>query len=334
MSDYRNITLEKGMYSGKGFTKNLEELDPSENYRGTSLEGTDAFTRQLKRYDIKVSGKNSDLVDKFFSSSQTAALFPEFVIRSVASGIDSSELLSKIVATKTRIEGVDYRGINPSFSSNASDSAVILESGSIPQVELTLSKNLVNLKKRGRIFSASYESLRFQHTEILSLVLKHVGRYIAAQQLRDAVDVIIGGNDGNDDCNNSEITGALSYNELINLWNSLGEYRMTTMLVNPIDLPAILGMSEFRDAAAGLNFHATGKLITPFGAEIVKTDEVSSATVIGFDKNVALEMVQSGDICVEHDKLIDRQLDRVAITCTAGFNRMVKDSIMAYIFSE
>ena len=52
---FDHVKLEKGMYreSGKTFTQVLESLDPSENYRGTALEGTDAFQRQLKRFDIK-----------------------------------------------------------------------------------------------------------------------------------------------------------------------------------------------------------------------------------------------------------------------------------------
>ena len=46
---YENLKLEKGMYGrgGKTFSQTLEELDPSENYRGTALEGLDAFQRQL-----------------------------------------------------------------------------------------------------------------------------------------------------------------------------------------------------------------------------------------------------------------------------------------------
>ena len=332
MSDYRNITLEKGMYSGKGFSKNLEELDPSENYKGTSLEGTDAFTRQLKRYGIRVSGKNSDTVSKFFASSQTAALFPEFVIRSVALGIDSSDVISRIIATKTKIDGMDYRSINPTFADASGAADTITEGGQIPSVELTLANELVALKKHGRIFSASYEALKFQRIEILSLVFKHIGRYIAAQQLKDAVNVIVSGNNGSDDCDYSEISGAITYNQLLNLWNSLGNYTMTTLLVNPADLPTILGMSEFRDAAAGLNFHATGKLITPFGAEIVKTSDINESMIVGFDKRVALEMVQSGDVTVEYDKLIDHQLERVAITCLSGFNRIVKDAVKADVF--
>lgn len=67
MAIYENIKLDKGLYStGKGFTAELESVDPSENYKGTSLDGLDAFERQLKRFDIKVSGAGSDTIEKFF----------------------------------------------------------------------------------------------------------------------------------------------------------------------------------------------------------------------------------------------------------------------------
>ena len=51
---FDNIHLEKGMYheAGRSFTQVLEQLDPSEGYRGTPLENTDAFQRQL----IKLRG--------------------------------------------------------------------------------------------------------------------------------------------------------------------------------------------------------------------------------------------------------------------------------------
>ena len=79
MANFENITIEKGMYQtkGKSLTDVLESLDPSKNYEGTSLDGLDAFGRQLKRFDIKVSGKNSDCIDKFFRTTDSAALFPE-----------------------------------------------------------------------------------------------------------------------------------------------------------------------------------------------------------------------------------------------------------------
>ena len=57
MAKFETIKIEKGMYANKGksLTDILEELDPSENYKGTAIEGLDAFQRQLKRFDITVS---------------------------------------------------------------------------------------------------------------------------------------------------------------------------------------------------------------------------------------------------------------------------------------
>ncbi|MBQ5810689.1 MAG: phage major capsid protein, partial [Clostridia bacterium] len=86
---YDSIKLEKGMYavSGKSFSDVLEELDPSQAYAGTAMEGLDAFGRQLKRFDIKVAGNGSDCVQKFFNTTQSAALFPEYISRAVRQGI-------------------------------------------------------------------------------------------------------------------------------------------------------------------------------------------------------------------------------------------------------
>jgi len=81
MSFCDSIKLEKGMYNirGKSFTEVLESLDPSENYRETNLNGLDAYQRQLKRFNIKVSGPNCDKVEKFFTCTDSAVLFPEFI---------------------------------------------------------------------------------------------------------------------------------------------------------------------------------------------------------------------------------------------------------------
>ena len=95
---FDNIRLEKGMYGcDRTFTQTLEELDPSENYKGTNLEGLDAFQRQLKRFDIKVAGSDSSVVGKFFQTSDSAVLFPEYVtrvIRSVRFGQASEKAFS------------------------------------------------------------------------------------------------------------------------------------------------------------------------------------------------------------------------------------------------
>lgn len=110
---FDNIRLEKGMYreSGKSFTQVLEALDPSENYKGTSLDGTDAFQRQLKRFDIKVKGAYSDPVEKFFRTMDSSVLFPEYISRAVRTGMEEANILPKITATTTTIDSMDYRSV-------------------------------------------------------------------------------------------------------------------------------------------------------------------------------------------------------------------------------
>ncbi len=333
MSDYKSIKIDKGLYAGKGFSYNLEQLDPSENYKGTSLEGLDAFARQLKRFDIKVSGNNSDVIDKFFSSSQTAALFPEFVVRTVESGIDGAETLSEISAVKTRIEGLDYRSIISTLTDPTS-SHFVSEGEEIPEVNIALSNDLVTMRKYGRMLSASYEALRFQKINVFAIALRQIGKHIANAQVEDALGVLYLGNSGNEHCGSDNTGGALTYADLVDFYTSFGDYSMSHIFINPESLSVLLNMQEFRDAAAGLNFHATGNLITPFGAKIIRTNYVPKNSLLAIDRNYALETVQSGDVTVESDKLINRQLERVAVTSTCGFNRITADAVKALTFSE
>ena len=103
MAGFESIALEKGMYTvpHKSFSRLLEEMDPSENYKGTALEGMDAYQRQLKRFDIRVGGVGSDPVEKFFQTSSSAALFPEYVSRAVRQGMEQADVLPSIVSTVT-----------------------------------------------------------------------------------------------------------------------------------------------------------------------------------------------------------------------------------------
>ena len=43
---------------------------------------------------------------------------------------------------------------------------------------------------------------------------------------------------------------------------------------------------------------------------------------MGLDKRYALELIQGSDVMVEYDKLIDRQLERAAITSISGFAKV------------
>ena len=321
MANYENINLEKGMYqAGKSLTEVLESLDPSENYKGTSMEGLDAFSRQLKRFGIKVSGRGSDNIEKFFSTTSSAALFPEYVSRAVRMGMEEADVLSDVVATVTRIDGMDYRSVTATPDEDSKELKVVAEGAQIPATEIKTSENLVKLHKRGRMIVSSYEALRFQRT----VTLKQIGAYIARAQLKDAVDVILNG-DGNNNgaaqlpCTSS---GNITYADLVNLWSVLKPYQLNTILAPTGAMTKMLSLTEMRDATAGLNFQGSGKMITPLGANLIHVSSMSGNNVIGLDKNYALEMVVAADVATDYDKLIDRQLERATISSIAGFAKI------------
>ncbi len=324
MANYDNIKLEKGLYASGNFTKALESLDPAENYKGTSLEGLDAYQRQLKRFGIKVGGSNSDVVDKFFKSSDSAVLFPEYVSRAVRQGLEQADILPGIVASTTVIDGMDYRSITSIPSEDEKELKVVKEGAFIPETNIRTKENLVKLKKRGRSLVASYEAIRFQRLDLFTVTLRQIGAYIARTLLKDAIAVIVNG-DGSDnaaqivECENA---GTLTYSDLVNFWNGFDPYELNTIIAEPEVMAKMLNMEQFRDAAAGLNFHGKGEMVTPLGAKLLKSSAVGQGTLIGLDKSAALEMVKAGDVMTEYDKLIDRQLERAVISCTAGFAKI------------
>ncbi len=330
MAFYENISLEKGMYANrnKSMTEVLEELDPSANYAGTELEGLDAFSRQLKRFDIKVSGTGSDRVEKFFQTTDSAALFPEYVSRAVRQGMEQADVLSDIVATKTKITGMDYRSITSTPSEDDKKLLVVNEGAYIPETKVSTQENLVKLKKRGRMLVSSYEALRFQRLDLFTVTLKQIGAYIARAQLKDAVDVLLNGDGNANPCDGITAvdTGKLSYSDLVALWAELSPFELNTILAPTEAMKKLLATTELKDSAAGQSFHATGKMVTPLGAKLIHTQAVEGDMIIGMDKNAALEMVIAGDVVTDYDKLIDRQLERAAITSIAGFAKIYKDA--------
>ena len=317
---FDHVKLEKGMYreSGKSFTQVLESLDPSENYKGTALEGTDAFQRQLKRFDIHAKGAYSDPVEKFFRTMESSVLFPEYIARAVKQGMQENNVLPKITASTTTIDAMDYRSVY-----------------SVPsEQDNKLKDNLVKLNKRGRMLIASYEAIRFQKLDLFSITLRQIGAYIQTMHLHDAVDVLVNG-DGNGNAaqvytiGTSPMTGTkgtLSYQQLVEFWAQFEPYELNCFLMNTGTMVKMLGLKEFQNPLTGLNFQGTGALSTPLGAELLKAGCVDAGKIIGLDRRYALEMVQAGDVTVEYDKLIDRQLERAAITSISGFGKIMPEA--------
>ena len=333
---FDSIRLEKGMYreSGKSFAQVLESLDPSEHYTGTALEGTDAFQRQLKRFDIHARGAYSDPVEKFFRTAESSVLFPEYIARAVKQGMEENDVLPKIVATTTTIDAMDYRSVYSAASEEDKKLMQVAEGASIPATEIRSKSNLVKLNKRGRMLVASYEAIRFQKLDLFAVTLRQIGAYIQKMHLQDAVDVLVNG-DGNNNAAEtltigtsplSGTKGTLTYAQLVEFWSQFEPYTMNALLASGDAMVKMLKLTELQNPLTGLNFQGTGKLSAPMGAELLRAACVPSGRLIGLDRRYALEMVQAGEVSVEYDKLIDRQLERAAITSISGFGKIMPEA--------
>lgn len=315
---FNTIKIEKGLYnlSGKTFTQALETLDPSENYTDEALRKMDAFERQLKRFDIKVKGVDADKVDKFFRSTESAALFPEFVRRAVEAGLNSG-CLNRITAAVSVVDGIDARGIVLSDGKEAYSTASAV-GGELPQSSISLTSAAIELKKFGRLINAPYEAVRQQRIDVFAVALRAVGKKLAKAVESAAVTALTKG------ITPAAMSGSsFNYSELAAFWGSFKNSEMNAVVCSPATAAKILAFGEMNKAVVASRDCG---MVTPFGAEIVVSSAAADNVVIGIDRNSALEMIK-GEVVVEVDKLISKQSDAAAVAVTVGFSAIDGDSV-------
>lgn len=330
----KEVKLEKGMYqTGKSFTQVLEEQDPSSEYKGSEHEGLDAFQRQLKRLGIRVKGVGSDSVEKFFQTFESSVLFPEYISRTVREGLEQENILPDIIATTTLLDTDTYRSIYMDTTEDDKGLKRVGEGGTLPKTTIRTKEQSVDIFKFGRLLEVSYEAIRRKKLDVFSVFLRQIGAQIAKDQLKEAVNVIING-DGNGNAATefkvgtapiSGAAGALAYDQVIEFWSEFDPYEMNTILAPKDMMIKILKMEEFKDPQAGFNFQKTGELVSPLGAKLKRTSALAAGSLIGMDKRYVLEHVVEQHVTTEFDKLIDKQLERTAITQVAGFSKLFQE---------
>jgi hypothetical protein len=315
---YENLKLEKGMYhiTGKSFTQVLESLDPSEQYKDTPLSGLDAYERQLKRFGIHVSGICCDRVEKFFSTTDSAVLFPEFIRRAIRSGIEQS-VLSELVAVHTNSESGEYQP--GTFTDNEAYTTTTLQGKDLPTSSFLEQTSTVHLEKYGRTIQASYEAIRRQRLDVFGVLLRSVGVRLSGAITGKAIAQLSSGAGSTVD-----IAGnSLAYSDLASLYGLFSAYDMTTLLVSPSVAATILSMEQMQEMASA----QPNRILLPFGAQLEKCGTMADSSIIGLDRNFALEMITCGDLLLETDKLIENQMDVITVSLRTAFRVILPDAV-------
>lgn len=322
---YDNIKLEKGLYnlSGKSFVEALEALDPSENYADTPMASLDAYERQLKRFDIKVSGKDCDTVEKFFKTTESAVLFPEFIRRAVKQGFDSS-ILPNILAVVTKTDSNAYTGCVAS-AGNTPYTSITTQGNALPETTIYEDTTTTTLGKYGRAVNCSYEAVRLQKLDVLAVMFSAIGSKLANAIVNKVITVAKTG------ATVTAIAGsALAYSDIATLYGKFSDYNMTTIIASPTIVADILAMTQMNYCRS----EKCDRITMPFGAELVKSSQMDSKNILGLDKRFALELVTSSDIIMETDKIINRQLDCFTISINAGVKKIMSDAVQVLKISS
>jgi hypothetical protein len=117
---------------------------------------------------------------------------------------------------------------------------------------------------------------------------------------------------------------ALAYSDLATLYGKFTTYDMNTLLVSPKVAASILAMTQMEKVIPVMQEQ---QVRLPFGTALCKVPQMSDSVIIGLDKEFALEMVTGSDLILETDRLIENQLDLIAVSLQCGFRVLTENAV-------
>lgn len=346
------LSLDKGFYASasgkKGAIVEMEEMYAKESgeaspYLGLSHAGIHlhkkelrkkglevpltAFEKQLLLADIRVKGEYADPIEKFFATSTNAVLFPAFVSDQILVGQLMQAPVNDFIHTRTTINAKSYDKITMSESEEQRQTKQKTEGGSMREFTIVVGNRSIKVKTYAGLLKASYEAVRYQRVPVFAKMIQRIGLQMAIDKMDELVLTLKNG-DGN---TGTAITsgrtytqaagGAIALVDIIN-WAEFAE--------SPYVLDKFVGLRahiiEWKTALAGMNnpkdqFDFIGVNLPRAYRHNRSTSGLDASTnaFYGVDSRFAVEEVNNGPVLVEADRLIDKQLERTAISESTGF---------------
>ena len=172
----------------------------------------------------------------------------------------------------------------------------------------------IALAKYGRLITASYETVRTQRIDIFAVMLRAVGRKLAAAIAGSALTAVTSAVTPIETA-----TTSLAYADLTNLYAQFTDYDLTTVIASPAVIGTILAMEQMAERTLDAN----GNVRLPFGAKLIASSALDDKTLVGISKDYAVACLMGSDVMLESDRLIDCQLDRIAVSVRAGFQPLM-----------
>lgn len=286
-----------------------------------------AYEKQLLMAGINIKGSFSDQVEKFFASSANSVLFPAFVSDQILVGQLMDAPINDFIHTRITINSKSYDKLTMGESEEQRQTKQKNDGTPLREFTIVVGNRSVKVKTFGGLIKSSYESIKFAKIPILAKFLQRVGAQIAIDKMDELVLVMKNGdgNTGTAITSGRTLTqaagGAIAVLDVIK-WATFGN--MPYKIDRFVGLKAHL--QEYYTALAGMNnpsdqFGFIG-ITLPKAYEWPRSTaglDSSTNAFYGIDSRYAIEEVNNGPVLVESDKLIDRQLERSAVSESSGF---------------
>lgn len=338
------IPIEKGMYQAalsEGLTFNgfLEKLEREKSYRppkGSADAELTAFERQLKAHGLRVSGAQVSLVDDFYKTGDSTALFPEYINTQIRLGMEKARnecILDDIISNTTTINSNSYTSSAVTMDDAETGARRVGEGADFPVITLSDASNSIKLQKVGHLFQMTYEVMRRKTIDQLSVHLQKIGMRLRRSMVSMGLEIIVNG-DGNSNPAPDYLATGLTYDNLIDFDLEFDDFEPTVWVALKAGIAVLLKMTEFKDPLAGFNYQKTGKLIDPLGVTLRRQDTVPANTILGIDGSSAMEMVvEANSSLVEVDTVVSRQLKAAVISQNVGFAKIYTNASRAWDYS-
>ncbi len=290
-----------------------------------------ALSRAFAEIGLKIRGPEADTLEKVFAVGTSTSLFPVFVDSQVVAGILATSLVPSMVAEESSVTSHVVDHITMAETEAGRQTAKSAEAARATVLQVTTSDQSVKLNKYMASLDVTYEVLRLQQMNVVSIFLRRMGQQIGIDETDDAIQIAIAG-DGNAGSavvdTDAEVSGTLDYDELVRLALAFSVgYEFRVAITNATQLRTILNMAEFKDPMAGFNFQRTGTLPTPMGAAWNRWDSTGSAAfstdrILALDNRIAMIQYTEGGLLTESDKLIDRQFEKTVVSKWTGFGKL------------
>lgn len=341
--------------SAKNMTLSAYLNEREKNNEALKATGLDAFDAALLSQGIIVRGNEklniqSSTMEKFFTTSESRLLFPEFMVRTIKESIFAQPITQYLVGETQTITGdtmrqpvLDLKGAGLGLKNRkALKKRRVAEAANIPVASLKLAETAISIYKYGLGTKASYEVLRRMTIDMFRKHVELIGQFAAYDEVEDIIDIIIKG-DGNNNPAPVYKRSELNKNGEAGVIDDISLLKFLIKLY-PINIDTVVvGEDLFIQITSTLSDTSVMNGITPYipfempqgifkGLTVIYNPETPKSSdgkeqIIGLNRSMAIrKIIEQNSMIQESQRFANDQTQALYMTENAGFGKIYDEA--------